>query len=44
MIQKVESFKTMRVSRMEIREKQDLVEQNPTKAIREEEQKHMDLS
>ena len=44
MKQKVESFKTMRQSRMEIREKLDLLEQNPRQAIEEEEQRHMDLS
>ena len=44
MIQKVESFNTMRESRMEIREKQDLFKQNQKQAIEAEEKRFVDLT
>ena len=43
MIPKVESYKTMRQNRMEIREKLELLKQKPLKTIVEEEQRYVNL-
>ena len=44
MKERIESYKTMRQHRMEIREKLDLLQSNPRQAIEAEEQKLVDLT